>query len=361
MRKLTRNDINMPILLHYLKTTKLPNPPVGIIPPPIKEYDDFYYLLCLRKYAELADYSGKIIDMCKTSITSSLEQWWNGLENIDRVGIWLSGGFDSCLLLKLTADILGSDRVIGVHLDFGDASEEIRNVKLISDSCDTKLIIKKIVPNDMFKISKEACLLLRAPTSCPHVLYLAKTCAENGIEKALSGLGLDVLSGAEYKQIMAKNNSDFEKATTEILNYNRDFVWVNLYQSRGYVDLKFPFLNYELVDYMRGLPVFHKVYAGSNRTRLRNEVKAFHILPNEIAEYGKVAGTKKGFLPNWKKWYEQEYKDWLLQFNPSQYIDISQFPYWKQMPTSWFDCLKQIMLANTCLFYELIDEGEFFA
>ena len=354
MKKLTRNDVDLATLYHYLKTLKLRNPPNAIIPPPIKEYEEYKYLLNVdQPYNESKDYWGKSVDMIKIAIRKSLEEW----EHIKRVGVWLSGGFDSALLLKLTSDIIGPEKVRGYNVIWSENKNELEYAQTIVDYVGTSIKIVRCDMNQIIPLFKESCLLFRAPTWCPQVLYLAKICADDGTNKVFCGLGLDALSGGEYNQATAKTKEEFRAVTLSLMDRQRDYIWANKYHAKGYVDLKMPFFDRGLVNYMLSLPKEHKVKDMMTRIRLRDEVADLGILPAKIATYGKVAGTKRGFGPDWNEYLSGEYSNWASDFNPEQYININMVNRNWRTASFW----TKLPLISTCKFYELLDEGRFIA
>jgi len=358
MRTLTRKDVDLPTLYHYLRTTRLLNSPKGVIPPPIHEYDDYKYLLNIDKiYDKSGDYWGKSIDLIRNAVTRSLLSW-SDLANIRRVGIWLSGGFDSALLLKITADILGPEKVRGYHVIWSESKNESEYAKAIADYVGTSIKISRCDMSQIIPLFKESCLLFRAPTWCPQVLYVAKMCAKDGTDKAFIGLGLDALSGGELPQARAITKEEFRQATLGQMDHQRDYIWANKYHAKGYVDLKMPYFEACLMNYMLSLPMSHKVKDQVlTRVRLRDEVVDLELLPTKVAKYGKVAGTKRGFGPDWRDYFATE-KQWINSHHPEKYINtnkVSGIDDWKTSSNFW---LKLVMVA-TCYFYELLDEGKF--
>lgn len=350
-RVLTTDDVDKATLQHYIRYHALLHPPKGIIPPIIKPYVDYRYILNPpRPYNEAKDYWGKTMDEMRLAVEQTLNAW----SDIKRVGIWLSGGTDSSLLLKFASDILGSDKVRGYNFTWGDVKDESEYAKSISDYCDTRLITKEMKPEDGLKLMKESSLLMRAPSWCPQVLFVSKTCAKDGTDKCFIGLGLDALTGGEVPHARAKTEKEFQQAEHDILNTQIFFIWSNTYQCRGYCSLKMPFFQPSFVKYMRSLPTFHKTLDGDTKLRIRDEAIDYGILPQKNAQYGRVSGTKLGFGPDWVSWaFTREYQRFFAKHIPEKWL----YKIFHGHNTVWWD----LLLASTKLFYDCLEEGKFYA
>jgi len=363
-RILTREDIDMEVLIHYIKTTRLLNPPNGIIPPSIDAYKKYEYLLDIHQpYNRKTDYWGKSIDLIRKAVIRTLKTWNRNIYKIDRVGIYL-GGFDSALLLKLTGDIIGPEKVRGYNVVWSENKDESAYVRELANFTGSKVIINKCTARKVIPLIREATLLLRAPAWGPQTLYVAKLCAKDGTNKAFIGLGLDALSGGEFTQAKASNQAEFDKATLHQMDLQRRFIWANVYPSRGYVDLKTPYFDSRLVKYMLGLPRLHKCKDGKTRFRLRAEVADLKILPKSYVSYGEVAGTKKGFGPDWREYFTYTYPT-LSNWKPELYLDLHKVNknYSNKVDIRRWERANiwvKLMMMATCEFFKLIDEGKFY-
>ena len=75
------------------------------------------------------------------------------------------------------------------------------------------------------------------------------------------------------------------------------------------VDVRFPFLDPELIAISRGLPRAAKVEGRETKILLRRALRG--DLPEEIVEAGRIAGTKGGFTPSIAGWWRMGLGDWV--------------------------------------------------
>jgi len=334
-----------------------------IIPPPPTPYTEYRYILSKRiPYNDTIDYWGKSIDFLRFVLHKLIVTEYGSLSSIDRIGIWLSGGFDSSLLLALTIQLLGPDRVVGYHCIWSPDKDESKYAKRIAEWTGTKIKILRPKPEEIFALFKESTYLMRAPSWCPQVLWLAKECAKDGCNKVFIGLGLDALTAGESSQSGVSSQSEFDVATANLMMRQLDYLWANMYQCEGYINLQAPFLyDSQFVEYMKSLPYTHQTKKRMTRIRLRDEVVELGILPKESAEYGKVAGTKLGFGPNWDTYFKMMGKNFLCKFHPENYVNLDKrtFGWLKSWRRKSF--WTKLLVIGLCNFYELIDEGKFSA
>jgi hypothetical protein len=360
VRVLTRNDIDLKKLDYYLKNTlRLLNPPMGIIPPAIREYEIYSHIINTPlPYNSVNDYAGKCLDMICSAVSRSLSEW-NPERKIDRVGIFLSGGIDSALLLKYTADIIGPEHVRAYNMTWGEDKDETEYAKAICDFTNVKLI-QKFMPYEVVPtLIKESCLLMRAPSWCPQVLFIAKVLEHDGTNKAFIGLGLDALTGGEQNLwAVQKDPIAYEAEETKTIDLQRDYIWGNVYNCHGRVDLKIPYLKYpDIIAYLRSLPICHKVEGLVTKLRIRKEIEQFGTLPAINRDYGKMVGTKRGFGPNWETYFQRGYREFAHAHDPAlKGFDMSQFETYKKWKTSfWYE----LTHSSLYFFLELLDEGAF--
>lgn len=359
-KTLTRKDINIEKLDYYLRNTlRLLNPPMGIIPPAITEYDTYAHIINKPiTYNPTSDYAGKYMDMVRLAVFRSLNEW-NPERKIDRVGIFLSGGIDSALLLKYTAGILGPEHVRAYNMTWGEDKDETEYAKAICDATGVKLV-QRFMPYEVIpKLIKESCQLMRAPSWCPQVLFIAKVLEQDGTNKAFIGLGLDALTGGEQNLWAVQNRPiAYEIEETKTLDLQRDYIWGNVYNCHGRVDLKIPYLNHpDIVAWMRSLPICHKVDGPVTKLRIRKEIEQFGILPPINRDYGKMVGTKRGFGPNWETYFQHGYREFAYAHDPVlKGFDMSRFPTYKIWKSSfWYE----LTHSSLYFFLELLDEGAF--
>lgn len=359
-RTLTRKDINIAKLDYYLKNTlRLLNPPMGIIPPAITEYSTYAHIINPPiPYNSTSDYAGKYMDMVRLAVLRSLCEW-DPNHKVDRVGIFLSGGIDSALLLKFTADILGPDHVRGYNMTWGEDKDETEYAKAVCDATGVKLIQRFMPYEEVPKLIKESCQLMRAPSWCPQVLFIAKVLEQDGTDKAFIGLGLDALTGGERNLwAVQKDPIAYEAEETKTIDLQRDYIWGNVYNCHDRVDLKIPYLKHpDIVAWMRSLPICHKVEGPVTKLRIRKEIEQFGILPAINRDYGKMVGTKRGFGPNWETYFAHGYREFAHKHDPAlKGFNMDRFETYKKWKSSfWYE----LTHSSLYFFLELLDEGAF--
>jgi len=72
------------------------------------------------------------------------------------------------------------------------------------------------------------------------------------------------------------------------------------------LDVRFPFLNKRFISYSRALPRSSKNVGLETKILTRKVMKG--LLPDDVVEAGRIAGTKRGFTPLIEKWWEEGLK-----------------------------------------------------
>ena len=225
------------------------------------------------------DFDGRVIDQIKNAIRRTLKGWGH----INRLGVWISGGVDSSILLHLATQMVGSEKVRAYSLTFGE-QDESEYAKRIAEWCDVKLILKEMTPTDGLNLTEEAVLCQRSPTTSTTVLYISKLCKHDGTKRVFSALGLDELQGGYPAHTSASDNSFFNLETDLLWKCQSQYVWLQFLQSKDHVAVKFPFLDPGLIAFCRGLPRNHKCVAQETKVRLRKELTKQSLIPKENIE-----------------------------------------------------------------------------
>jgi asparagine synthetase B (glutamine-hydrolysing) len=330
--------------------------PESIIPPKRPYY--LWSSLYVTPYDPTSDYNGKLLDQIREAIKLSLKGW----EPIDRIGVWVSGGIDSSVLLYLTSEIVGPEKVRAYCLTFGERDES-ELAQRIADWCNVKLIVKEMTPEDSIKLTREAVLLTRAPVDSTVVLFMSKLCANDGTYKVFSALGLDELLGG-YIQHVRASDKDFHKVETDLIwRCQSYYVWLNLSQSKNYVEVRFPYLQPKLIAFCRGLPRTHKCINQETKIRLREELRKKALIPSENIEAGRIAGTKGGFIPILKDWFNRGYDEWCNENIPPKKSNLFDKLILKFIlrtgHTLEGKLQRKVRVATLNTFYDLLDEGKF--
>lgn len=354
-RVLTRKDVNKKNLFRYLLYGWLPIPQV-IIPPKRPYY--LWSSLDITPYDSTSDYNGKLLDQIREAIQLSLKRW----EPVDRIGIWVSGGIDSSVLLYLTSEIVGPEKVRAYSLTFGERDES-EYAKRIADWCNVKLVIKEMTPEDSIKLTREAVLLTRAPIDSTQVLFISKLCAHDGTSKVFSALGLDELLGG-YLQHVRPSDKDFHKVETDLIwRCQSYYVWLQLSQSKKYVEVRFPYLDSDLIAFCRGLPRTHKCVNMETKVRVRKELSEQALIPEENIEAGRIAGTKGGFIPILEDWFNRGYGKWCDENIPPKEFNLFDRLLTKVVlrtgSTLEGRLQRKLRIATLNTFYDLLNKGSF--
>jgi len=355
MKVLTRKDVNKKNLWKYLAYGWLPIPQ-SIIPPKRPCY--LWNNLNIIPYDSARDYNGKLLDEIRGAIRRSLEEW----EPFDRIGLWISGGIDSSVLLRLTSEMVGSEKVRAYSLSFGERDES-EYARRIADWCDVKLVIKEMNPKDGIDLTEEAVQCWRAPVDSTEVLFVSKLCKRDGTEKILSGLGLDELMGGYPSHVQASRKNFFRVETELLWRCQSNYVWRDLSQSKNHVEVRFPYLDSQLIAFCRGLPRSHKCVGQETKVRLREELRSKALVPEENIEAGRIAGTKGGFIPILEDWFRRGYEDWCKENIPPRAFNLVD-----RLITVFLLSVgrtlegrlqRRLRVASLNIFYNLLDEGNF--
>jgi len=274
----------------------------------------------------------------------------------------VSGGIDSSVLLYLTSEIVGPEKVRAYSLTFGERDES-EYARRIADWCNVKLVVKEMTPEDSIKLTKEAVLYTRAPVDSTVVLFISKLCAYDGTSKVFSALGLDELIGGYLPHVRASDR-DFHKVETELIwRCQSYYVWLQLSQSKNYVEVRFPYLEPKLIAFCRGLPRNHKCSNKETKIRIREELRKKSLIPNENIEAGRIAGTKAGFIPILKDWFNRGYDKWC-----NENIPPKAFNFLERLSAKFIletghtlegKLQRKLRIATVNTFYDLLDGGSF--
>ena len=275
---------------------------------------------------------------------------------IKRVGVWLSGGIDSSLLLALSAEVLGPENVTGYTLAF-ETVDESHWAKLAADYVGCKIIVKEMGFEENRDLFREAVKNEMSPiSSSTQVLKIARLCRKQGDAKVFSALGLDELCGG-YPGHVRASDADFPQVERDFYDFcNYHFAWMQEMQSRSAIELFFPYLEPELISICRGYPRSYKTRGEETKVRIRDELHNEKVLPNEIIERGRKAGSKKGFHPDIPTWWKDGLQEWVennlppkAPFGPGLRLWIARQRRPRNMWFLW-------RLASVNVFREVVEE-----
>lgn len=219
--------------------------------------------------------------------------------NVDKIGVLFSGGLDSSLIACLC-----NERGANVTLYCSGLpnSKDIKNAKHVAEILGLKLRVKTIsldelerrLPEIIFSLEERNILNLSISIPTFFSTALAK---EDGVKVMLSGQGADELLGGYKKYEYMLRSEGYEKLHTYLLKDLVKLYEVNLQRDDSVsmansVEVRFPFLDKELVSFSIKIPVRYKVAKEGNdlirKYILRLAAKELGI-PSKIAEMPKLA------------------------------------------------------------------------
>lgn len=262
------------------------------------------------------------------------------VNKIQKIGVWLSGGIDSSLLAALAAELLGPRNVTAYTLAF-ENSDESSWAKMVTDHVGCRHIVEDMRFEENLRLFKDAVRNEMSPiSSSTPVLKLAQLCQKHRDTKMFSALGLDELCGG-YPRHATASDADFPKIEFFYYNYcNYHYAWMQSTQTKNAGELFFPFLQPELVAVCRGYPRGYKTRGLETKVKIRDELHVEELLPKEIIERGRVAGSKEGFHPNIPTWWEEGLHGWVKESLPPNAPFTSRIRLWmvrqRRRRNMWF-------------------------
>ena len=227
------------------------------------------------------------------------------LAGVEKAGIWLSGGIDSSAALLLASWILGPENVSAIHLDFGYRPDETERAHLVAEHLDVRLVVEEMTLDDHLRLLDAAVRNQRSPSDFSTQSLMAAHIAEReGLNTVLSGLGVDEIMGGYPEHVEASPGMFAEVEDRLLWRCQSFYAWVQKVQGAGAgVDVRFPFLDRDLIAVSRFLPRDAKVEGRETKILLRRALSG--DLPEEIVEAGRIAGTKGGFTPSIAGWWRE--------------------------------------------------------
>ena len=205
-----------------------------------------------------------IYETIKQTLSNSVITKWRLTER--KIGLLLSGGFDSCIILSILCKHLidlntieslhvftignnnGSDVIYAKkHVEFLENTFSIDIHHHIIDMYDLNLIIPEI--NDTINCL-ETFDKLTIHKSIP-LLFLLKYIKKNtDVKILLSGEGLDELCG--YKEFNNLNDSEFQSKSVELISnlHKYDLLRSDKIAGKFGLEIRYPFLNKEFVEFV---------------------------------------------------------------------------------------------------------------
>lgn len=201
-----------------------------------------------------------IYETIKNTLSNSVIKKWNSTER--KIGVLLSGGFDSSIILSILikyinieslhvftiGNIESSDVIFAKkHVEFLETTFsidihhhiiDISNLDIIIPEMDE--LIKCLETFDMFTIRK----------SIPFLFLLKYIKEYTDIKVLLSGDGLDELCG--YKEFNNLNDTEFQSKSVELIYNLHKYDLLRSDKIAGYfgLEIRYPFLDKEFVEFI---------------------------------------------------------------------------------------------------------------
>lgn len=227
-------------------------------------------VICLSKYSAFIltgnEKNGEAIEVqIEKKLKSFLGHFYN-----NKVGVMLSGGFDSTLLCKLALQELGSIDTFTIRMDYFNIA--IANkAKIISKILKTNHTEIILTIKDYIKCFPLAIALMNEPVfemDIPAIYYMISSLSQRKIKFFLHGFGCDEIFGNRQYDLRLKNSiiaccmlqrrADFSIKSWKIYKFIRAKVPQELLLHNGICfpwgkRILFPFLEYSMVNIGLGL------------------------------------------------------------------------------------------------------------
>jgi asparagine synthetase B (glutamine-hydrolysing) len=286
---------NFNALIRQIKTGWLPIP-MSIYPPPRKP-------LLWEHLPEPETHSkpSEFLDRLEDSVHRNLK-------GCHRVGVLLSGGIDSSVLLTLVNKYHWD--ILAFTIDFSTYPDEIQRAEKIADKTVTRLIRHQMNVGDHLALLRETLALVHQPIDIEtQVLVAERLASDFGCDTVFSALGADEIM-AGYPAHISCSPIDFPRVEAEQLEICQAH-YVYIHSTLSPLPVKYPYLDPTLISYARGLPLACKRDGDRTKVLMRRAVKG--LIPEENRLHGEVVKTKYGFGPNFDVWWRQGLKDWVYR------------------------------------------------
>jgi asparagine synthase (glutamine-hydrolysing) len=317
-----------------------------------------------------------IYDTIKTTLTNSIISKWKLTER--NIGLLLSGGFDSCIILSILCKYLinlneikslhvftiGNDNSSDVifakkHVEFLENRFSIDIHHHIINVCDLNIIIPEIddTINCLETFDK-----LTIHKSIP-LLFLLKYIKENtDVKVLLSGEGLDELCG--YEEFNNLNDSEFQHKSVELISnlHKYDLLRSDKIAGKFGLEIRYPFLNKEFIEFILSIhPKLKRpqIY-GFSKDPIEKYIirKAFDYMDDQDANNISLY-IDKDVLWNSRKDINNCFSNlntYLHDYYESKYTDIVFFDYTQRLKSINFNSLPK---TKEEMYYQIIFNNYF--
>ena len=250
-------------------------------------------------------------------------------EGTKKIGVWASGGIDSSTLLYYLKD----RDVDGIHVYFEEGARSLSLFNEVTDFLGVDGYAYKMNLADHFDLLEWGLLHHKGEMSAFPTMLLFMALKSRKYDLILHGLGLDELVGG-YPQHAEALDRDFTAVE------NRFYGELSMRQRNTEVqaqrlglNIAAPFIDAELRGFCQGLPRRLKTHRSKTKIILRYIMSNRLPVANRLE--GTFAGTKEGFHPPIREWWDQGLGDWVT----------ARLSWWERRRTRGL-LWRKLMLAN---------------
>ena len=170
----------------------------------VLQWIDFDYTPASDSVANAAK---KLCDLIKTSLYQAISRVSGP------IGLFLSGGFDSTLLLALLKSI--TDRpIIAYSAACEEGPDEVAYARYAANYYDVPLVTRSVGPEQVEELLPQVAACLEEPSGNPSALatYVLSMSAAKEVACIVSGLGSDEIFAGHWKHVFISQVSRFQKA-----------------------------------------------------------------------------------------------------------------------------------------------------
>jgi asparagine synthetase B (glutamine-hydrolysing) len=224
-----------------------------------------------------------------------------------KIAVWCSGGLDSSTLLYYLRD----HNVTGIHLYFFPFLDTLPLFNGLTEALNVDGVSYEMTLSDHWRLLPEALRnhTIKMTAFPTMLLYMAKVSKEYDL--ILHGLGLDELFGG-YRQHAQATDKDFP----EVEQYYHDMVITRKENTEIQAKtlglrIEAPFINDNLREICGAMPRKWKTRGHFTKIILRELMEGKIPVANFRA--GAIAGTKGGFHPPIRGWWNNGLDKWCLK------------------------------------------------
>lgn len=183
-----------------------------------------------------------------------------------KIGVLLSGGVDSSLILKYAIDFNLNPVAYTAGSEF---SKDREFVNKLAKDLDFELIIVELSKEKISQTIPQIIKVLEEIKIDPNIMqvslslpfyFIAKTARKNGVDLFLSGQGSDELFGGYHKYEKLSGQELINKMNLDTENlFKIDIIRDRKMAAESDMDIYFPYLDEEFIEYTKSIPTELKI------------------------------------------------------------------------------------------------------